>query len=108
VNPDDLLAQIADLLQQYLSVGGDTPVAPQAQQLMDAIQQSGAGAQGADMGGPPDADAMGLAPDDAGAMPDLAGMAPSGQPTSNGGSHPFADASAMAIEDIKKRQRTKA
>jgi hypothetical protein len=114
MNPDDLLNQIADLLQQYLSLGANTPVAPQAQQLMDAIQQVAGEPQGAGMnpGGPqapPSADAMGMAPDEMGAMPDLSGMSPSGQPSSNGGKHPFADASAMAIQDIQNhRKKSKA
>jgi|1186.fasta_scaffold79696_3 hypothetical protein len=115
MNPDDLLNQIADLLQQYLSLGANTPVAPQAQQLMDAIQQMAGEPQGAGMppdpsqAGPPSPDGSGMPPD-MGAMPDdLSGMSPSGQPASNGGNHPLADASAMAIQDIMNhKKKTKA
>lgn len=56
-NADDLLAQIQDLLQQYLALGPDTPVAAEAQGLMQAISsQTGAGdaAGGPDAAGPAD------------------------------------------------------
>jgi hypothetical protein len=114
-NPDDLLMQIAQLLGQYLSLGANTPVAPEAQQLMDAIQQTvGAGGQGAGTdptaGGtqPPSADQLGVAPDQQGAMPDLTGMQPSAPPKSNSGGHPFSDVSKMLNADIKNRKKTKA
>lgn len=48
----DLLAQINDLLQQYLALGGDTPVAAQAQQLSAAIDATmGGTAEPPEMGG---------------------------------------------------------
>lgn len=105
MNPDDLLQQIADLLGQYLALGPNTPVAPQAQQLMDAIQGAVGDPQGMGMpqGGPPPDPSQGGGMPPGGPMPDIQGMQPSGTPTSNGGAHPFADASAMAIDDIKKK-----
>src|SRR5215212_1991357 len=109
MNPDELLAQIADLLGQYLSLGADTPVAPEAMQLMDAIQ----GAQGGDQGAPPEDPMAGGMPPDAGGgmpppdagggppmpdempMPDIAGMAPDQMPTSSPGRSPLRGASDM-------------
>src|SRR6201999_3124499 len=51
-NPDDLLAQIRDLLDQYLALGDSTPVAAEAQNLADAIDQTAGGAAPPE-GGPP-------------------------------------------------------
>lgn len=50
---EDLLVQIEDLLSQYLALGGDTPVAPEAQALLASIQQAGGGAMGATPGDQP-------------------------------------------------------
>jgi hypothetical protein len=71
MNPDDLLAQISDLLQQYVGMGPDTPVAQQAGDLLAAIEATQAGGGQSDMGGglPP-------APDGGGAPPDLGSMMP--------------------------------
>jgi hypothetical protein len=115
MNPDELLAQIADLLQQYLALGGDTPVAPEAQALMAAIQGAGGG-QGApddpaaggmppDAGGgmPPDAGGGPPMPDEM-PMPDIAGMSPDQMPTSSPGRSPLRGASDMALQDMKKKR----
>lgn len=109
MNPDELLQQIRAMLDQYLALGGDTPVAPEAQALAQAIDgASGAGgeappeAMGGDMGG-----GMEMPPEEAmgGAVPDLSGMMPDQMPTSSGSRSPFRDASNMALEDIKKRSK---
>lgn len=54
MHPDELLRQIRDLLQQYLDMGDQTPVAPEAQQLADAID-SAQGTAGPAQGSPLDA-----------------------------------------------------
>lgn|SRR4051812_39642505 len=102
MNPDDLLQQIVDLCTQYVGSGGDP------NQLMDALAQSWQGAPDDEGAAPPpeggdelmDADAVG-------GVPDLSGMMPSAPPSSNGGQHPFADASAMAIEDMKRKSKAR-
>jgi hypothetical protein len=38
---DPALEKLKQALAEYLAAGGDTPVAPEAQALMDAIDQSG-------------------------------------------------------------------
>lgn len=103
MNPDELLAQITALCSDFVSGGGDPAMLAEA---LTPVLQGGGG----DPGMPPDAGAdMGAPPPpmpgDEGGMPDISGMMPSAPPTSNGGAHPFADASAMAIEDIKKRKQ---
>lgn len=66
---DELLSQIRLLLDQYLSMGSTTPVAPEAQQLADAIDQATGGGgstaqsdmgatSGQDYGGGPGPDMM--------------------------------------------------
>jgi hypothetical protein len=42
--PETLLAQIRALLEQYLALGSDTPVAAEAQALLGAIDSSGTAA----------------------------------------------------------------
>lgn len=82
MNPDDLLAQIRDLLDQYLALGGDTPVAPEAQALASAIDSAGVGAPAAasDVGGnPPPTGPVGQ-----GAPPDLGAAPPGGLPPDQG------------------------
>lgn len=73
-DPEALLAQIRALLDEYLAMGGDTPVAPEAQALAAAIDSAGGGAGGqpppggaVPPGPPPD---MGGGP----APPDLGGL----------------------------------
>lgn len=58
---DPALEKLRAALEEYLAQGGDTPVAPEAQALMDAI--SGADPGAADMGAPP-MDAGGQLPPD--------------------------------------------
>lgn len=59
--PDELLAQIRSLLDQYLALGDSTPVAVEAQNLAQAIDQTtGAPAEG---GLEPPADGGAVAPD---------------------------------------------
>lgn len=75
-NPDDLLMQIRDLLDQYLQMGGGTPVAHEAQALADAIDQT-TGPAGPNAGPPGPAD-MGL--QDMGAPNDQLGPPGGGPP----------------------------
>lgn len=108
MNPDDLLQQIVDLCTQYVGSGGDP------NQLMDALAQSWQGApddQGnqGDQGAlpPPEGGDQLMNADAVGGVPDLSEMMPSAPPSSNGGQHPFADASAMAIEDMKRKSKAR-
>jgi hypothetical protein len=67
---DPALQKLMAALQDYLAQGGDTPVAPEAQALMDAIQQSGAvGDQGAEPSMEPGLGDLGGAPDPTAADP---------------------------------------
>jgi hypothetical protein len=53
-DPEELLSQIRELLDQYLALGANTPVAPEAQALSDAIDQAqGGGQPPPDQGAPP-------------------------------------------------------
>jgi hypothetical protein len=61
---DPALQKLMAALQEYLAQGGDTPVAPEAQALMDAIQTSGG-----DMGPDAGLGAVGGAPDPTAADP---------------------------------------
>lgn len=101
---EDLLQQIVMLMQQYLSLGEETPAFQTVSEALPAIQEaaSGGAPMGADpMGGSP-MEAEGPA-EDAGEPPMSEGtpmdtMQPSSPPSS------FGDASAMALEDLKKRR----
>jgi hypothetical protein len=98
-SPDHLLTQIRALLAQYLAQGSDTPVAPEAMQLADAIDQTTGGGdqtQLAGPGGPPD-----QAPLTSGAssMPDMTGGMDLSQ-QSSGGYKDFGSASKAAKGDI--------
>ena len=42
---DPALEKLRAAVEEYLAAGGDTPVAPEAQALMDAIDQGGQGGQ---------------------------------------------------------------
>lgn len=106
---DPILAQLQELLAQYLAQGEDTPVAPEAQQLMAAIEAAGGGEQGAppDAGGAPPDMGMGMPPEGGGMPPGgdmppeddpMASMMPATPPGS------FAEASSMATDDLKKRK----
>lgn len=94
--PEELIPQILDLCSQYIQGGGDPNLL--VQQLAPALSPQGGAPQGGDI---PNADAVG-------AVPDLSGMTPSSSPSSNDGAHPFANASAMAIDDIMKKKGSKA
>jgi hypothetical protein len=51
-DPEEILSQIRQLLDEYLALGPNTPVAAQAQALSDAIDQQ-QGGQPQDQGAPP-------------------------------------------------------
>ena len=118
-DPQALLAQIKDLLDQYLAMGAGTPVDAEAQALSSAIDATMGGGGAPPPGGmPPDAGGMpppgGMPPDAGGGaplpvgppgMPDISGMMPDQMPTSSGGRNPLRGASDMAIEDMKKKSK---
>lgn len=101
-SPDDLLMQIRQLLDQYLAMGEDTPVAPEAAALAQAID--GATGQGA---APPE----GGMPPEAGGMPPVPGepMGPDSMPPDMSGMGggdfgSFGEANAALLEDMKKKK----
>jgi hypothetical protein len=111
MNPEELLAQIQQLLQQYVEGGGDPA------ELMALVDQMGQEQppEGGDAGGmPPDAGGM---PPDAGGMPpmpgdqpmpdDIGNMAPDAMPTSSGDRSPFRGASDAALGDIDQLMKKK-
>lgn len=97
-DPDALLSQIVDLMNQYLALGQDTPAFQPVSEALPAIQEAAGGApMGADSEGPQD---MGSEP---GGEPPAEGapmdnMQPSSAPTS------FGDASSQALDALKKRK----
>lgn len=98
---DHLLTQIRALLGQYLAMGSDTPVAPEAMQLADAIDQiTGGGDQLSPAGGPPPGPGD-QAPLTSGgsAMPDMTGGMDLSQQQS-AGHKDFKSASQAAKGDI--------
>lgn len=106
MNPDELLAQIRQMLDQYLALGQGTPVEAEAQALAAAIDQtSGGGGAPPEAGGmPPDQSGMpmgGMMSGDA-QMPDMTGGMPLDQ-QEEGGYGSFKDANAALSEDIRKR-----
>lgn len=99
-DPEALLAQIRDLLDQYLAMGADTPVAQEAQTLADAIDQNIGGGAG-DMGAPPpDAGAEPVVPPEKqpGGLADMAEPPPSDSKT-------YAGANVNALDRLKKRNK---
>jgi len=116
---DQLLQQIRDLLDQYLAQGQDTPVAPQAQALADAIDgAAGGGAPpgyGGDQGMPPGAPPGGPGLGDMGPPPDM-GQGPEAGPSMEPGpgepprdtSHKtFASANKSARARLEQRNKPK-
>lgn len=109
MNPDELLAQIMDLCQQYIQAGGDP------NQVMDAVGQA---AQGGGYGGEDQAMMGGAPPPDMGggmpptdempmmsgdtAVPDMTGGMPLDQQQS-GGFTDFGSAKAALAEEMKKK-----
>lgn len=71
MNPDELLAQIRQMLDEYLAMGAGTPVEAEAQALAAAIDSTAGGG-----GAPPDAGG-GMPPDPSGMPPE--GMPPGGE-----------------------------
>lgn len=92
MNPDDILAQIADLADQYVQAGGDPA------QLQEAVMGSPAGDQPDAAGAPPQgnlADALGGLG---------GGPPPDAVPAPAAGGDPFKAASAAAMTDIGAAQ----
>jgi hypothetical protein len=101
---DELLSQIRLLLDQYLSMGSHTPVAPEAQQLADAIDQAtggGGSTAASDMGATSGQDYGGGGPG-----PDMMAAQP-GEPPKNTGHKTFGDANKSAADRLKKRNAKK-
>jgi hypothetical protein len=102
--------QIRDLLDQYLAMGGQTPVAPEAQALADAIDQS-SGAAGPDQGAPPPGGDMGGAglpdpgvqPEHLPGGPEATDMGEQEPPPSD--SKTYAGANVNALDRLKKRNK---
>lgn len=92
MHPDEILAQIQDLADQYIQAGGDPA------QLQDAVSGSPAGDQ-------PDAGAPDAGAPEGNLADALSGMggggAPEGPPSTG---DPFKDATAAAHGDIKAAQ----
>jgi hypothetical protein len=111
MNPDQLLQQIQDLLQQYLQLGPDTPVAAEAQQLSDAIDQT-AGSSGPAAPPGPESEGPGESPVDTEGASDQDAMdlmAPQpGEPPANAGHKTFDQANVSALERLRKRNQSKA
>lgn len=95
---DPALEALRAALDEYLAQGGDTPVAAEAQALMDAIDAGGAPAEGGlgeEM--PPEEGLDDLAPMDQAGIGDM----PPAQPDAK----TFDDANAGASERLKKLNR---
>jgi hypothetical protein len=103
MNPEDLIAQIIDLVQQYLALPGDTPVKPELESLLPVLQQATGGDQGA---APPDQGAM--PPDQGAPQGNLADALGVGGPPPDQGPPPsgdsFRNATNAASADIKAAQ----
>jgi hypothetical protein len=107
-DPEALLQAISELLDQYLAMGPDTPVAQEAAALKDAIDSSA----GADAGAPQPPDGgMGMPPD-LGAPTDQGPPPP--EATDTGETEPvkgrdsFDRATKSASRDLKKKKTAKA
>lgn len=95
---EDLLAQIRQLLDAYMALGGDTPVAPEAQALAQAIDSTMGGGQDTSGGQPQIPNTA----DEGAAEP----VAPEESDTYSGGS--FNKATSGAKEFLKKKNKAKA
>lgn len=108
-DPEALLAQIRSLLDQYLALGSTTPVAPEAQALAQAIDQSSAQGPGVgEPGGYPGTD-MSAAPEP-GPTPPVDTSATGGsedqslaEPPPNQGAKTYGEANKTALDRLKKR-----
>jgi hypothetical protein len=110
MHPDELLKQIRALLDQYLAMGDQTPVAPEAQALAQSID-SQMGTAGPAQGSPLDQlmsnDQPGSVPPDAGAEPVVPPENQPGgdmaEPPPNQGAKTYGEANVSAIDRLKKR-----
>lgn len=97
-DPEALLQQILQLMQQYLSLGQDTPAFQTISEALPAIEEAAGGGAPTDAEGPADMGAEpGGEPPPEGDSP-MDTMQPSSPPSS------FGDASSMALDDLKKRK----
>lgn len=114
MNPEELLAQIAALMEQYLSLGEQTPAFGVVSQVLPEIQAAAGGGAPPEGGMPPEAGGMppeagGMPPDPMAMMggempmPDMAGGVPADQMES-GGYGSFEEANAALTEDIRKKK----
>lgn len=108
-----LLQQIRALLDQYIALGGDTPVAPEAQALADAIDSNVGGGYGDQGQTQPGVDQAGQFPGDQGAAPPPDSEGPSdlmdslepqeGEPPRDTSKKSFSAARGSAEKRLKKR-----
>lgn len=115
MHPDELLQQIRSLLDQYLAMGDQTPVAPQAQALADSID-SAMGTAGPAQGSPLDALMSDNQPGPAGAGPDqqtqpvvppenqMVGQGQSAEPPPSD-SKTYKGANVSALDRLQKRNK---
>lgn len=113
-SPEELLGQIKDLLDQYLALGDNTPVAGEAQQLSQAIDQvvGGAATARGDLGAPP-SDAGGVQPmagtDSSGAQPVVPPENSFGgngeEPPPNTKAKTYNQANGSALDRLQKRNK---
>lgn len=101
-SPEELLGQIRDLLNQYLALGDNTPVAAEAQTLAQAIDQTAAPAADAqgDLGAPPE-DAGGVQP----VVPPENQMGGNQEPPPNTDAKTYKQANGTALDRLKKRNK---
>lgn len=106
-NPDDLLNQILQLMQQYLALGQDTPAFGPISEALPAIEEAVGGAA------PDSEDSADMASEPGGEPPAEVGTPPVGpdnpmqdmQPSSPPSS--FGDASAQALDAMTKKKKGK-
>lgn len=97
--PEELLAQIRSLLDQYLAMGDSTPVAEEAQNLAQAIDET-AGAAAPEGGEPTGFDTMGGTDEGANPLPDEMEEPPA-QPEAKS----YDQANEGALARLKKRNK---
>lgn len=109
MGPEELLAQIRSLLDEYLALGGDTPVAPEAEAFAQAIDAAtgGGGEEGMPTGGPMDPGQTGTPPVEEMPPPEegLEGGSPAQMEPPAAMPTDFKGASALALEDLKKKTK---
>lgn len=101
---DPALEELRAALEAYLAQGGDTPVAAEAQALMEAIDGGGGGMQG---GMPAEGGLGDMMPPEEGLPPEgeLPPPGEEGMPPAQPDAKTFEEANAGATERLKKLNR---